>query len=265
MPLKLHNFGEPASIPKQSYFCQKLETHFRAAGFKNYVTTASLPTSGPKGKCPYVTFENGEKMGDSHWVVQEMVKRGMMKDLDAGLSDEQKADTRAWKSYVEEVIFPSNVVTRYGDDKNWAVFVSEALGKLPIVARSPLAWTIRKGALSQLWARGTGRYSKPEIAEILEDALRDLDLKLGAKSETEGDGSGFVYGGAEPTSLDVVIYSWLVCVMSTKCNPVQAAGILRSERLRGYVRRLTELWFPEYEGVLKLTGELEAVAIEVVD
>ncbi|KZO90127.1 hypothetical protein CALVIDRAFT_507235 [Calocera viscosa TUFC12733] len=261
MPIKLHNFGEPAFIPRQSYFCQKLETNFRAAGYHDYITVAALPTSGPKGKVPFVTFENGEKMGDSHWVAREMVRRGMLKDLDAGLSDADKADTRAWQSYIEEVVFPSNVVTRYGDDKNWATFVSEAFAKLPVVARAPLAWTIRRGALNQLWARGTGRYSKEEIADILQEALRNIELKLGVHAKEKE--AWFVYGGEGPTSLDVILYSWLVCVLSTKCNPVQAEGILQSERLRTYVRRLTEMWFPEYEGVLELTNEM--LRIDIID
>ncbi|EJT98031.1 hypothetical protein DACRYDRAFT_118813 [Dacryopinax primogenitus] len=252
MPLKLHNFGEPPSIPKQSFFCQKLETYFRAAGYREYVTVASLPSGGPKGKLPFVTLEGGEKLADSHWAVRELVRRGMVRDLDAGLSEEQKMDTRVWQSYIEDTVFPANVVTRYGDDTNWATFVSEALGKIPFLARAPLAYVIRRGALGQLWARGTGRYTKPQIRELLDDAIRNIELKVGQHS---GEGAWFVFSGEGPTSIDVVLYSWLVCVLCTGCNPVQREGVVRSERLRRWVFELTKLWFPEYEGILAVTGD----------
>lgn len=157
--------------------------------------------------------------------------------------------------YIEEVIFPANVVVRYGDDKNWATFVSEAFGKIPFLARAPLSLVIRRGALSQLWARGTGRYSKPEIAEILDEAIKNLELKVGKHQPQEGKDVWYVYGGPQPTSLDVMLYSWLVCVLSTECNPVQKERILASGRLRTWIRELTNRWFPEYALVLELTGQ----------
>ncbi|EJT98030.1 hypothetical protein DACRYDRAFT_101973 [Dacryopinax primogenitus] len=268
MSIKLHNFGEPASMPKHSYFCQKLETYFRAAGWlsdQDYVTvphwSSNVPTRSVKDflQIPFVTFEDDCEKKQDFRAVRELVGMGMLKDLDAGLSAERRVDTKVWQIFIEESVFPATLLTRYRDEKNWPVFLSESveLG-IPFLADgSADPVSVRQHMLIHLRQHGISRYDKYEIADQLEDAVRNIEVKLLA-IETP---NGYVYGGLRPTSLDVILYSWLASVLSTKCNQAISFLILNSPRLRSYVQRLTQLWFPEYELLLDLTSTAETLAI----
>jgi len=261
MSIKLHNFGEPASMPKHSYHCQKLESYFRAAGWgvesdyvtvphwANYKTTRVAPDFL---QLPFVTFEDEPDKKYDFRAVRELVGLGMLKDLDAGLSAERRTDTKVWQIYIEESVFPSTLVTRYRDEKHWPTFLSEAVNlNIPFLAdaQSDPA-SVRQHMLIHLRQHGASRYNKEEIADLLEDALTNIEVKLAAHESSHG----YVYGGIRPSSLDVILYSYLASVLSTRCNPALSLYILKSERLRSYVRRLTQHWFPEYEALLELTA-----------
>jgi len=262
MSIKLHNFGEPASMPKHSYHCQKLETYFRAAGWSvesDYVTvphwSSMRSTRAAKDflQLPFVTFEDeGPEKRYDFRAVRELVGLGMLKDLDAGLSSERRVDTKVWQIYIEESVFPSTLLSRYRDEKHWPVFVSEAVDlKVPFLADAEAdPSTVRQHMLQHLRQHGISRYNREEIADLLEEALTAIEVKLAANESMHG----YVYGGARPTSLDVILYSYLASVLSTRCNPALAMFILKSDRLRNYVRRLTSMWFPEYEGLLEFTA-----------
>ena len=79
-------------IPNMSPFCVKLETYLRMAGIK-YEKPRLDFLKAPKGKIPFVELD-GKLMGDSSLVI-EALKKKYGDPLDAELSAEQKAQTRA--------------------------------------------------------------------------------------------------------------------------------------------------------------------------
>ena len=111
MTLQFYAFQKPYDQPSASGYCQKLETFFRATDFRDYEPHFTLPFRAPKGKLPYVVFE-GQTIPDSHFIVQHLVKTKKVPDLDASLTPSQRAETRAWQAYVEELIYPAAVFSR---------------------------------------------------------------------------------------------------------------------------------------------------------
>jgi len=80
MPLKLFVFDKPPSVPSSSYYCQKLETYLRANSTP-YTVNFALPFSAPKGKLPFVEFEDGEKLPDSWFIIRRLASTDKAKDL----------------------------------------------------------------------------------------------------------------------------------------------------------------------------------------
>lgn len=102
-PFTLYGFHKPSpAVPSGSAFCQKLEAYCRFAGI-DYKSEATTPNAAPKSKLPYVKFQDGSILADSHLIIRHLVKEGRP-DLDsrAGLSDVEKADGNVYRGYLED-------------------------------------------------------------------------------------------------------------------------------------------------------------------
>ena len=88
-------------------FVIKLEARLRFAGVA-YKAEVGSTRSAPNGKIPYIEiFNDGGKtaMGDSTLITKELVERGVMGDLNGGLSGEEKARDLAFRAILEEKLY----------------------------------------------------------------------------------------------------------------------------------------------------------------
>lgn len=103
--ISLYGFHKPSpNVPSGSAFCQKLETYFRFAGIP-YNNEGATPNNAPKGKLPYVKFQDDSILADSHIIIRHLIEKGHA-DLDAqaGLTEVEKADGTVYRGYLEDHI-----------------------------------------------------------------------------------------------------------------------------------------------------------------
>ena len=246
MSLQFFAFEKPHDQPSGSGYCQKLETHLRIANFQNYEMKWTMPFSAPKGKLPYITYD-GETVADSHFIIRHLVQTRAVRDLDEGLSPAQRAESRAWQAYIEELVYPAVLQIR-SIPENFEELKKEIFDWVPWVIRPFLAWWARRTILTNLRGHGVGRHTTAEVNSILQEFVTSLTAALEAKI---GPSQPFFHG-KEPTAIDAVIYGFLTNALGTLSNPSYSSLILESSTLRNYIARNTKLWFPEYRRILEM-------------
>ena len=243
MSIQFYHYDKPVNEPSPSGYCQKLETYLRAASYKDYTLIGSLPFTAPKGKLPYIILTHGASttpIADSHFILKHLIQTGVVKDLDAGLSDSEKADSRAWQAWTEELVYPALCHTRWLRPENFAT-MSENV-PVPWVLKPILARYFRYRISSALYGHGVGRHSDEEIDILLKEYVDALENRLEGREW---------FHGSKLSGVDVVVYAFLVNAVGEKGNPGYTKLILGRSRIKELIRRGTKLWFPEYEGVLE--------------
>ncbi|KND01921.1 uncharacterized protein SPPG_02429 [Spizellomyces punctatus DAOM BR117] len=249
--LIIYGFGKDENMPSGSGFCQKVETFARATKIP-YELRATLPDRAPKGKLPYITFGD-ETVADSHFILKYVVQKRISRDLDASLTPSQKADSRAFQSYIEEHLYSCICYERWMVDANYQVVVRESFSAAPSVLRPLLGWYFWRKVRSGLWAQGVGRHSTEEVYGLLEDAVTHLAARLEVQFDITADKSRHIYfhGGESPTQIDVILYAFLANAIATDSNPYFNKLMLAQPALVTFTRQMTTLLFPEYTKVLE--------------
>jgi hypothetical protein len=241
--LKLYGFEKTRpDHPSPSGFCQKVETFLRVTGTP-YEDIKTVPFFAPKGKLPYITH-NGNTVPDSSFIIDYLVSSGTSRDPNAPLTSRQKAESRAWQAYIEEVLYDSIVWTRWMDPKDYPVSVQENMGTLPWFIRPLAAVYFRRFIGNVMWTKGMGRHKPAEIEEIMIRAWKDVGKLV-------GDGTQYIFGTDEPAIMDIVVYSFCVHCLSVDGNPRTDELILENNALVGYLNRITHNFFPEYKRILE--------------
>jgi len=90
--------------------------------------------------------------------------------------------------------------------------------------------------------------STDEIRKLLTQVITDLEVRL------EVSGGSYFHKTDAPTEIDVILAGFLMSILGCISNPFATSLILKSPKLVGLVKRLTQTLFPEYRGVLALLG-----------
>ncbi|KZO90128.1 hypothetical protein CALVIDRAFT_542969 [Calocera viscosa TUFC12733] len=245
MSLKLHVVSKLPSEASGSYYCEKLVTTLRAVSYTDYAIVHDMPYNGPKSKVPWVTLPSGELLPDSYFILRHLISTGVIPNIDESLPPAARADARAWVAQVDELIYPTTLCERFLNDANNAELNAQLFSSIPWPLRSGIAWWVRRNARVNLWGHGVARHSDAEREMILSEFVGNALLKLEKESCLFGE---------QPCSADVALYAWCANCLQTKGNPFVRKLILGSDRLKEYVKALTERWFPEYEEILQLVG-----------
>jgi len=240
----LYGFAKETNTPSLSGFCQKLETFFRAVGFTNYEHSFTLPQRAPKGKLPYIELVSTDPapssttIADSQLIIQHLVSSGICPDLDAPLTQVERADSRAWISYTEELFYTALVTTRWywGREDNYAANATSILA--PWAIKPILTWYIRRQINGTMWTMGPGRHSTEVVDGIVKEWIDAAEVKLKASSEK---GSGWWFGKEEPTLVDVVIYGFLANIIGVGQGNREALGMIKErEAIMAFVKLGTQ-------------------------
>jgi hypothetical protein len=251
--IQLCVFEKRNDEPSGSSYCQKLETYFRACDYRDYENKFTVPFVAPKGKLPYIIIDN-KPIADSHFIIRYLIREGKIRDLDAdaGLTPVQRAESRAWQAYIDELIYPATVCSRFSTPENWTILKEEAFGKLPFFLKWIIPSIIYSRVSKGLIGHGVGRHTKEEVNSILEDYIQNLCVRLEASD-------GVFFHGKSASLIDCVVYGSLVNALKMRSNPELTKLILPREVLRKYISYCTHLWFPEYTGILEMVGDGNSV------
>ena len=233
--------------PSTSGFCQKLEVFLRYSKI-SYELRRAYPHQAPKGKIPYAEITHDGKtvtIPDSHFIIQYLVEKGLIKDPDeeAGLTAAQRAESRAFQAYIEELLYFAIVYDRWHVDENYyAVTSKETFGDSPWPVRSFLSWYYRWRVNGVLYSAGIGRHSPEEVHRLQKEALEALEAKYAEHK--------YFHGGELPSRIDLTVYGFLANILSTGGSPYFTNLVLKSTVLRSFVGEMTRSLFPEYEDLL---------------
>ncbi|KAG8213394.1 hypothetical protein J3R82DRAFT_11893 [Butyriboletus roseoflavus] len=232
--------------PSRSGFCQKLETYLRYSKI-SYEHRDTYPYKGPKGKVPYAEITHDGQtvtIPDSHFIIQYLVEKELIKDPDelASLTAAQKAESRAFQAYVEEVLYYAIVYDRWCIDANYVVVEQETFGGLWWPMRSFMSWFFHRRVTGLLYSAGMGRHSPGEVHRLQREVLEALEVKYA--------GHKYFHGGELPSRIDLTVYGFLANILMTGGSPYFTALILGSKVLRPFVEEMTGSLFPEYEDLL---------------
>jgi glutathione S-transferase len=160
--LRVFTFSPAWGLPSGGPFAIKLLAWLELAGIPYDQIIEDNPRKGPKGKNPWIELD-GERIGDSELII-ELLSRRFGIDLDAGLSNEQKAVGLAWRRTFEEH-FHQVLEWELFEHEAGATYLRNSLGsKLPPVVGPALFTVLRSQFRRQLYARGIGRHTPEVIA-----------------------------------------------------------------------------------------------------
>lgn len=168
--LRVFTFSPNWGLPSVGPFAIKLLAWLELAGITYEQVIEDNPRKGPKGKNPWIELD-GELIGDSEIIIALLSRRFGI-DLDAGLSDEQKAIGLAWRRTFEEHFHQVLEWELFEHPAGAAYMRTFICSSLPPVV-GPLVFSRLQSHLrKQLHARGLGRFT-PEVIE--EKGRADLD------------------------------------------------------------------------------------------
>lgn len=92
-------------------------------------------------------------------------------------------------------------------------------------------------------SQGVGRHSEDQVRSITEKGVDNISIKIG---------NGPFFHGDEISEIDCILYGFFATTLASAANPIFRNAILSKENLVLYSKRITEMYFPEYEHVLAL-------------
>ncbi len=204
-------FGQPSASP----FCVKAMYLLNLAGVPWQRQDTHDPRRWPKGKLPALQSES-ELIGDSDNIRAYLEEQGT--DFDAGLSEVQRATSRALIRMVEEHLYFHILMDRWGDNAVWPTIRDTYFKAMPRLLRKPITNRIRKDVLRGMNTQGMGRLTAGERLERIEPDLQAITAHLW---------QGPFLFGARPSAADASVGAMLGAMAATP------EGTALSRRVRG--------------------------------
>ena len=136
-----------------SPFCVKAAYFLNAAGLKWRREDSNDPRKMPLQKLP-VLRDGNRLIPDSDNIRCHLERHGAA--FDSGLTDAQKAHSRALIRMAEEHWYFHIVLDRWGNDNVWPTIRDSYFREIPALLRKPIANRLRKSLLKGLKTQGIG-------------------------------------------------------------------------------------------------------------
>ncbi len=231
--ITLFQYKPQYGLPNASPFCMKVETYLRLAGLDYTTSLLHDPRKAPKGKLPYIT-DGKLTIADSTFIIRHLNGHYGI-DLNAGLSDADKAMAHAWQVMLEERLYWVMAYSRWIDERCWPVTREVFFGHLPPLVNQFVPKLVRDTVRKQLEAQGIGRHAADDIYALGQMDLLALATFLGTKPFMMGD---------TVSELDAVAYAFVAnCVVPPLESPLRAAARSHAN-LVAYVERMRQRCFP---------------------
>ena len=194
----LYNFGPYQGLADPSPFCMKVDCYLRAVGLE-FETRSGAHHLGksPKHKLPYIE-DDGQAIGDSGFII-EYLKDKYGDKLDAELSNEQQAVTRAFSKMLDENLYWCLVHSRWLGPA-WESTKAEFFGSMPLPLRLIVPRLAQRSVIKTLHLHGLGRHSDSEKLHIAEQDIKALSDYLGSKDYFLTD---------SVTTLDITVFAFM--------------------------------------------------------
>ena len=159
-----------------SPFCCKAAMMLDYAGVDWQREDTSDPRKMPQAKLPAIRTPKGEVIGDSDGIRAWLEAQGT--DFMPGLSDVQKAHSRALIRMAEEHLYFHIVHDRWGRDAVWPTIRARYFSDMPAILRRIIPNRIRRDVLRGLSIQGVSRFGDTMRAERAEQDLSAIAALL---------------------------------------------------------------------------------------
>ncbi|WP_210093845.1 glutathione S-transferase family protein [Ruegeria sp. HKCCSP346] len=152
-------------------------------------------------------------------------------EFDQGLSDVEKAQSRALVRMAEEHLYFHIVLDRWGNDEVWPILRETFFTGIPTLIRKPASNAIRKSVLKGIRSQGIGRFSLPERLDRVERDLEAISAHLWQSRFLLAD---------QPTSADMSVGPMLAAMRATPADTPLTRRIKQDNLLNSYVDRMEQ-------------------------
>jgi len=214
-------FDQPSASP----FCVKAMYLLNLSGLPWQRQDTADPRNWPKGKLPALWVKD-EIIGDSDNIRRWLEQKGS--EFDAGLSDLDKATSRAFIRMVEEHMYFHILLDRWGNDAVWPSIRDTYFASIPSVFRKFVTRRIRRGVLNGMNSQGLGRLTGQERMARVEPDLQAIGHRLW---------HGPFLFGANPTAADASVAPMLAAMAATPGHTEMSQRVATDEILTSYMAR----------------------------
>lgn len=218
------SFGETAASP----FCVKAIWLLNMSGQNWQREDTADPRKMPKQKLPAIRVD-GKVIPDSDNIRAHLEAQGA--DFDAGLSDMEKAISRAFIRMAEEHLYFHIVLDRWGNDDIWPTIRDEYFKMIPKFLRGFVTGKMRKSVLVGMNTQGLGRLTEQERMERIEPDLQAIITRLWH--------GPFLFGN-KPTAADASVAAMLANMRATPGKTTLKMRIAEDEVLCRYIDRASD-------------------------
>lgn len=214
-------FGEPAASP----FCVKAIWLLNMSGQPWQREDTADPRKMPKQKLPAIRIGD-QIIDDSDNIRAYLESQGT--DFDAGLSDMEKATSRAFIRMAEEHMYFHIVLDRWGDDAVWPIIRDTYFQMIPKPLRGFVTGGLRKKLMQGMNAQGLGRLTPQERLDRIEPDLQAITTRLW---------HGPYLFGERPTAADASVAAMLSNMRATPGKTLLKMRVAEDEILCRYIDR----------------------------
>ncbi|XP_075250259.1 failed axon connections homolog [Convolutriloba macropyga] len=232
----IHAFPPYGGSISASPFPIRVEMFLRWAKIPYTVTTNS-PTHSHTKKTPWMEYK-GESIPDSFIIIERLMKDYNL-DMDAHLTAEEKAISRAFQRMLSEGSLFAGFAWRFTLSDNGKLMVKHFLGNgvLGSIVSQFAGGQMKKN----VWAQGTGRMTREQILKSCFDDMDACSEFLADKTYFMGDKVSLIDCLTFPV-MEVVEHTFFC---STDDNPIKD-HMLNTKNLDAYRKKIEAEFFPDW-------------------
>lgn len=232
MSITLFGWGPLFGVRGPSPFVLKAEIQLQLLGVEFTRAIADLDTV-KKHKAPYVKLDDGSIIEDSTFI-RFHFERALGKDLDRGLSAEQRAAAWGLERMFEDRLSFIMAHERWLVPENFKRGPAIFFARVPEAARASVIEGVLDDLAKRQHSQGLGRHSREERMTLAARDITAAARQLGDKRYMFGD---------RPTALDAAAFGVLTACAAPIFDTELIGLVHEHENLRGYLGRMEAEFF----------------------
>ncbi len=226
--LTLLTYPSAFGLFSASPFCVKTALMLQHSGQRWQRSDMLDPRKMPHQKLPVLRTPE-RLVPDSDLIRGWLESQGA--EFDRGLTDVQKAQSRALIRLAEEHLYFHIVQDRWANDEVWPILRDTFFTTIPAFVRKPVSNAIRKSVVKGLGFQGVSRFSPTERLDRVERDLEAISAYLWQSPYLLGD---------QPTSADMSVGPMLAAMRATPVDTPLTRRIKQDKLLNSYVDRMEQ-------------------------
>lgn len=230
MTVTFFGWGPMFNLRSPSPFVMKTEIQLQMLGVQYQRAVPDLEAVA-KHKAPYV--RDGEQLIQDSTFIRFHFEKKLGKDLDAGLTAEQRATAWALERMLEDRLYFIVLHERWVEEENFQRGPAQFFAAIPENVRPHVIAQVRDGVVAMLHRQGLGRHSRAERMELAARDFAALSAFLGNR---------LFFFGDKPSALDAVASAFIAsCTTRFFDSPLPDLADQHAN-FQPYLRRVNELF-----------------------